>query len=60
MLNIGNCYFCEKDYDKAIKYYKMEGDIEFLGEKLIGQRYNNLGSCYAQKKQNQQSLKCFN
>lgn len=25
MINIGNCYFCEKDYEKAIKYYnKME------------------------------------
>lgn len=31
-----------------------------IDEKLIGQKYNNLGSCYAHKKQNQQSLKSFN
>ena len=24
MINIGNCYFCEKDYEKAMKYYKKE------------------------------------
>lgn len=61
MINIGNCYFCEKDYEKAIKFYnKMENGVNNMDEKLIGQKYNNLGSCYAHKKQYQQSLKCFN
>jgi hypothetical protein len=67
MINIGNCYFYMKNYEKAMGYYKIDMNninnnnlISNIDEKLIGQKYNNLGSCYAHKKQNQQSLKCFN
>ena len=60
MINIGNCYFCEKDYEKAMKFYKKEIESSIVDEKLIGQKYNNLGSCYAYIKQNQQALKAFN
>lgn len=42
----------------AIKYYKIECHDE--DPKNKGQRLNNLGSCYAQKKQNQLSLKSYN
>lgn len=43
-----------------MKYYKKEIDSALVDEKLIGQKYNNLGSCYAYIKQNQQALKAFN
>ena len=43
-----------------MKYYQMDLYSERLDEKLIGQKLNNLGSCYAQKNQSQQSLKYFN
>ena len=43
-----------------MKFYKKEIENSNVDEKLIGQKHNNLGSCYAYIKQNQQALKAFN
>ena len=43
---LGNCYFKQKKYEKAIQFFKLEGGKD---EWQTGQRLNNLGTCYAKR-----------
>lgn len=48
-LNLGNCYFKLKEYQRAIDIYSFHSE-EIEPEKQKAQRMNNLGSCYAKLK----------
>jgi len=42
---MGNCHYRLKDFPGAIEYYSRKFEGEDLRQQ--GQKYNNLGSCYA-------------
>ena len=55
--HIGNCHYRLKQLEKAIEWFGKE----FPGEdaKQQGQKYNNLGSCYASLEQSRLGLKYY-
>ncbi len=55
--HIGNCYYRTKDYEKAIEYFSRKFEGEEL--KQQGQKFNNLGSCYAHLDQPRLSLSYY-
>ncbi len=51
LTNIGEIYRIQKEYDKAIDYYKKSEKIKLgIGHQLgLGIVYNNMGLCYSEK-----------
>ena len=54
---IGNCYFRLKNFEKAIEFFSKTFPDEELKQK--GQKFNNLGSCYAHLDQERLSLNYY-
>lgn len=51
---MGNCSYRLRDYNRAVEYYGRRFEGEELRQQ--GQKYNNLGSCYAHLEQSRLSL----
>ena len=54
---IGNCHYRNKDYEEAIEFFEKQFEGEDLKQK--GQKFNNLGSCYAHLDKERLSLNYY-
>ena len=57
VFHVGNCFYRLRDYEKAVEYYCRRFEGEDLRQ--LGQKYNNLGSCYAHLEQSRLSLNSY-
>ena len=57
--NLGKCYLCLGQYDKAVEHYEMQLKIASeIGDKAgEGNTYGNLGSCYYSRGQYDEAVK---